>query len=88
MLGLDHSRAWTHVARLQTFLLAGHETTSTALTWTLHILANKPDVQEKLRKEVRDARAKAKGEGREELEHRELDSLPYLDGVTVRFDVS
>ncbi|GAA6004161.1 cytochrome P450 [Rhodotorula paludigena] len=68
--------------QLTTFLLAGHETTSTALTWTLHILANKPGVQEKLRKEVRDARAKAKSEGREELEHRELDSLPYLDGVT------
>lgn len=68
----------------QTFLLAGHETTSTALTWTLLTLSRQPEAQEKLRQEIRAARRKARSEGREELESRELDALPYLDGVAVR----
>jgi len=34
------------------FLLAGHETTSTALTYTLHLLGRHPDVQHRVRAEV------------------------------------
>jgi cytochrome P450 len=34
------------------FLLAGHETTSTALTFTLHLLGRDPDVQRLVREEV------------------------------------
>jgi cytochrome P450 len=34
------------------FLLAGHETTSTALTFTLHLLGRHPDVQRRVREEV------------------------------------
>jgi len=66
-------------------LIAGHETTSTALTWTLWMLAKAPAVQAKLRREIREAGAQAKSEGvDEDLESRVLDSLPYLDAVTVR----
>jgi cytochrome P450 len=36
------------------FLLAGHETTSTALTFTYHLLGRHPDEQEKMRAEVDD----------------------------------
>jgi cytochrome P450 len=42
------------------FLLAGHETTSTALTFALHLLGRHPDVQDAVRAEVRDV----VGEGR------------------------
>jgi cytochrome P450 len=35
-----------------TFLLAGHETTAQALTWTLYLLAFMPEWQERLRDEV------------------------------------
>jgi cytochrome P450 len=38
-----------------TLLLAGHETTATALTWTGHLLARHPEVQERLRREVAEA---------------------------------
>ncbi|HEY7274056.1 MAG TPA: cytochrome P450 [Actinoplanes sp.] len=36
------------------FLLAGHETTSTALTFALYLLSRHPDVQERVRAEVDD----------------------------------
>ncbi|WP_169743108.1 cytochrome P450 [Knoellia subterranea] len=34
------------------FLLAGHETTSTALTYALHLLGRHPDIQERVHEEV------------------------------------
>ena len=36
-----------------TFLLAGHETTALALSWTWHLLSQHPDVEEKLHTELR-----------------------------------
>ncbi|KAI3324595.1 cytochrome P450 4A12A [Xylariaceae sp. AK1471] len=41
------------VDQLCTFLAAGHETTATALTWTVYILSIHPDIQTKLREEIR-----------------------------------
>jgi cytochrome P450 len=37
---------------VMTFLLAGHETTAVALTWTWYLLDRNPDVAERLRAEV------------------------------------
>ncbi|MDB5097306.1 MAG: cytochrome [Cyanobacteria bacterium RYN_339] len=37
---------------VMTIFLAGHETTATALTWTLYLLSRHPDVARKLRAEV------------------------------------
>ncbi|GAA5876297.1 hypothetical protein JCM16303_007090 [Sporobolomyces ruberrimus] len=68
--------------QLTTFLLAGHETTSTSLTWTLWTLSRYPEVQTKLRAEIRDARKKAKDNGTDEIESDDLNALPYLDAVT------
>ncbi|GAA5882286.1 hypothetical protein JCM1840_005437 [Sporobolomyces johnsonii] len=67
--------------QLTTFVLAGSETTSTALTWTLHALSRFPEKQQKLRDEIRAARKQAQAEGRDELESDELAALPYLDAV-------
>ncbi|KAJ3065379.1 hypothetical protein HDU98_011261 [Podochytrium sp. JEL0797] len=41
------------MAQVMTFLAAGHETTSVALTWAIDFLANNPRVQTKLRLELR-----------------------------------
>ena len=31
---------------------AGHETSATTLTWAVHVLANRPDVDQRLRREI------------------------------------
>jgi hypothetical protein len=80
-LALHHLTSF-HDAR--TFILAGHETTSTMLTWTLWTLARFPLIQARLRKEIRTARRNAKAAGQDELSSDELNGLEYLDAVTVR----
>lgn len=40
------------IDNLATFLLAGHETTAKALTWTLYLLARAPEWQERVRAEI------------------------------------
>ncbi|KAL9131670.1 MAG: hypothetical protein Q9217_000481 [Psora testacea] len=41
------------VNQLMTFLAAGHETTASALTWTIYLLCHNPEVQSRLREEIR-----------------------------------
>lgn len=41
------------VAQITTFLFAGFETTSTALSFTLELLSTRPEIQERLRQELR-----------------------------------
>ncbi|CAH7689761.1 cytochrome P450 monooxygenase, partial [Phakopsora pachyrhizi] len=70
------------MGQMTTFLFAGHETTASALTWQLWILAKHPQVQTKLREELldaiehRDASAEAEGIP---LSMNDLLSLPYLN---------
>lgn len=47
--GLD--AAWLR-DEVATLLLSGHETTAHALTWTCHLLASRPDVQDRVRDEL------------------------------------
>ena len=49
--GLSDTEIRGHVL---TFMLAGHETTSTALTFALHLLGRHLDVQDRVRSEVRE----------------------------------
>ena len=63
------------VDNVVTFLIAGHETTSQALTWSLYLLALFPEWQEKLREQVAGV-AGERGIGREDI-----GKLPLLDAV-------
>ncbi|VDC03529.1 unnamed protein product [Peniophora sp. CBMAI 1063] len=62
------------LAQIPTFLVAGHETSSGALAWCLHALAEAPSVQEKLRRELT-------GVHHDVPSFDELAKLPYLDAV-------
>jgi cytochrome P450 len=54
------------------------DTTSSALARILYLLATNQDVQDKLRKEITDARENSNGE----LSYDQLVALPYLDAVS------
>lgn len=64
------------IGQMSTFIFAAMDTTSNALARTLFLLAQNQDVQEKLRREVTEARAK-----HGDLAYDELVALPYLDAV-------
>ena len=63
-------------AQINTFLFAGSDTTSNALSRILHTLALHPGAQERLRQELI-----AVGAPNADLEYDVLDRLPYLDAV-------
>ncbi|KAI5827703.1 cytochrome P450 [Schizophyllum commune Tattone D] len=64
------------LAQLTTLVFAAMDTTSSALSRTSHLLATHPEVQDRLRAEIRAAR-----EEHGKLSYNELESLPYLDAV-------
>ena len=57
-------------------IVAGTDSTSIVLARVLSILAEHPDVQDKLRQEVTEAR-----KGNNDLDYDDLFSLPYLDAI-------
>ncbi|KAF7872642.1 hypothetical protein EAF04_003559 [Stromatinia cepivora] len=67
--------------QLLTFLAAGHETTSSALTWAIYLLAIHPDWQIKLRQEIHAAIPSPSDPNSIEPNHTIIDSLPILNAV-------
>ncbi|KAF7374959.1 Rint-1 family protein [Mycena sanguinolenta] len=61
------------IGQLNTLVFAATDTTSSALSRTLHILAERPDAQEKLRKEIRLAGV--------DITYDQLNSMEWLDAV-------
>ncbi|MBW0461204.1 hypothetical protein O181_000919 [Austropuccinia psidii MF-1] len=70
------------MGQMTTFLFAGHETTASALTWFLWILAKNPEIQNRLRQEIFNA-TPSSDEAMEESETtwslEKINGLPYLD---------
>ncbi|KAG1852910.1 cytochrome P450 [Suillus tomentosus] len=62
------------LAQVPTFLVAGHETTSTSTTWALYALCLRPDIQTKLREELLTVETETPSMD-------ELMALSYLDAV-------
>jgi hypothetical protein len=58
-----------------TIMLAGHETVSNTMSFSLLELAKHPEIQRKLRDEIRETRAKR---GNVELNVEDFDCMPYL----------
>ena len=75
--------------QVRTFIGSGHDTTSVATAWTLLLLAQNPDVQVKLREEIREHMPFLSTPGSEDVASQEnfpdADRLPYLNSVTREF---
>ncbi|KAH8681786.1 cytochrome P450 [Xylariales sp. PMI_506] len=64
------------------YIVAGHETTSTALAWILKLLSDHQEVQAKLREAIREALPAAIAEGRRPNVMEIIKTkMPYLDAV-------
>ena len=68
------------VNQLMTFLLAGHETTSSALAWAIYVLCKYPGVQSRLRAEVRSTLPDPRNSD-SAISSNDIDNLPYLNAV-------
>ncbi|KAL1691618.1 cytochrome P450 [Schizophyllum commune] len=65
-------------AQLLTILLAGHETTANALSWAFFELAQQPDIQSRLRSEIRSVCASRSDAT---LTAEAIHAMPYLNAV-------
>ena len=68
------------VDQMMTFLAAGQETTARAMTWAIHTLARHPDIQSRLRAEIR-AHLPPLADTNTPVTVSMLDSLSYLHAV-------
>nr|KAG5701092.1 hypothetical protein BaRGS_002568 [Batillaria attramentaria] len=73
-MGLSQLQLRDHV---MTFMLAGHETTASTLSWILLVLSQRPDIQQKAREEVM---SELPGSG-QPITYQDLEKLTYVTCV-------
>jgi cytochrome P450 len=69
----------TLVPQITIFLLAGHESSSVAMSWATYALAQYPEVQKRLREEVRAVLPSPYGS--EPVTSLDIDKVPYITAV-------
>jgi cytochrome P450 len=71
--------------QVMTFLGAGHDTTATGVAWTIHLLSTHPEIQSRLREEIKDHMPflfhKETRVDPELITSADADQLPYLDNI-------
>lgn len=65
------------VDQMMTFLAAGHETTASSMTWATYMLCLHPEIQTKLRAEIREHIPSLS----EDISSQQIDRMPYLNAV-------
>ncbi|KAG9228083.1 cytochrome P450 monooxygenase-like protein [Amylocarpus encephaloides] len=63
--------------QMMTFLAAGHETTASAMLWAIYLLCLHPEVQMRLRQEIRSGIQSLDSD----VTSQEIDDIPYLHAV-------
>ena len=70
------------INQLMTFLIAGHETTASSLTWAICMLCQHPEMQTRLRGEVRThLESSLDRDAKRAITPSEIDDLPYLNAI-------
>ncbi|OJA08713.1 hypothetical protein AZE42_07090 [Rhizopogon vesiculosus] len=69
------------LAQMRTILFAGHETTSNSVSWTLLELARQPEIQSRLRAEIRETEAAVHARGDADFTIADFDAMPYTTAV-------
>ncbi|KAI6007584.1 cytochrome P450 [Pisolithus orientalis] len=73
-------------SQMRVILFAGHETTSNTIGWTLLELARKPEMQSRLRSEIRQHESVIHARGDTQFTASDLDDMPYLNAMeTLRY---
>ena len=73
------------MAEMFTLTLAGHETTSSTLTFLFYELSKHPEYQARMREEIRSLRARVTARGGNEFTIEDLDSLTLtMNAIKVR----
>ncbi|KAF9047484.1 cytochrome P450 [Panaeolus papilionaceus] len=70
------------ISQMRTILVAGGESTAMSLTWFLLEMARHPEMQSKLRAEIRQKRHEIEAQGESELTANDMEAMPYLMAVT------
>ncbi|KAL4068695.1 cytochrome P450 [Scleroderma yunnanense] len=65
-------------AQMRILLIVGHESTSHAINWTLMELARNPEMQTRLRAEIRDRESAIRVRGDSQFTVSDLEGMPYL----------
>ncbi|KAK4143272.1 cytochrome P450 [Dichotomopilus funicola] len=79
----EKERTDVDILSLMTFLAAGHETTASSMTWAIYLLAKHPEVQRRLRAEVREHLPPPSGadDAASSISSVDIDKMPYLNAV-------
>ncbi|KAI6100556.1 cytochrome P450 [Pisolithus sp. B1] len=68
-------------SQMRIILIAGQESTSHTINWTLLELARKPEIQSRLRSEIRQQESVIHARGDAQFTASDLDNMPYLNAV-------
>ncbi|KAI6094804.1 cytochrome P450 [Pisolithus croceorrhizus] len=68
-------------SQMRVILFAGHETTSNTIGWTLLELARKPEIQSRLRSEIRQHESAIHARGDTQFTASDLENMPFLNAV-------
>ena len=63
-------------------MITGHEPASNTISWTLLEFAKRPEIQHRLRAEIRQMEAKIRARGDHEFTADDMESMPYLVAIT------
>jgi len=69
------------IAQMRTVLFTGHETTANTISWALLELARNPDIQSRLRAEIRETEAAIHARGDVQYTIADFDNMPYTTVV-------